>query len=84
MVQAPFAQGADRQVGDYRLCGRLGSGGQGAVCEVFEKDGTRVAITPPRHDRMERAKARARFAKEVAATRRVAAFCMAGQAQQAT
>jgi hypothetical protein len=40
MAQAPFARGTDRQVGDYRLGRRLGSGGQGVVYEVYDGDGT--------------------------------------------
>ena len=64
-----------RQVGVYRLLGRLGEGGQGVVFLAVDPDGSRAAVKllPPTTD----PQVRNRFLKEVAAAQRVGRFCTA-------
>ncbi|ACZ00252.1 MULTISPECIES: serine/threonine-protein kinase [Thermomonospora] len=64
-----------RQIGRYRLVGRLGQGGQGVVYLAEAPDGTQVAVKVL-HQHAD-ARARERFHKEVATARRVAPFCTA-------
>ncbi|WP_067481447.1 serine/threonine-protein kinase [Actinomadura hibisca] len=61
-------------IGGYRLSGRLGEGGQGVVYLGEGAAGERVAVKVLKT--ADRA-ARARFAREMAAARRVAPFCTA-------
>ncbi|WP_214322008.1 glycoside hydrolase family 6 protein [Nonomuraea sediminis] len=66
-----------RQVGPYTLLGRLGQGGMGIVYLGRAADGTKVAVKLI-HARMDADPGfRRRFAREVAAARRVARFCTA-------
>ncbi|TDD38335.1 serine/threonine protein kinase [Actinomadura sp. KC06] len=64
-------------VGGYRLVARLGEGGQGVVYLAEDSEGRRVAVKCLKVRLDGDAKARERFAAEVAAAKRVAEFCTA-------
>ncbi|WP_076822454.1 serine/threonine-protein kinase [Pseudofrankia asymbiotica] len=68
---ATLAEGDPQTVGGYRVHGRLGSGGMGAVYLASEADGPPVAIKVIRPDLAADPAFRARFRREVAAARRV-------------
>jgi serine/threonine protein kinase len=77
MTLEALRDGDPRQVGPYTLLVRLGEGGMGVVYLGQAPDGTRVAVKLI-HARMDaHADFRRRFAREVAAAKRVARFCTA-------
>ncbi|MGI5230382.1 serine/threonine-protein kinase [Actinoallomurus sp. CA-142502] len=69
--------GDPRKLGRYRLTGRLGEGGQGVVYAATAPDGSRVALKVLHTEWAADGRMRAGLAKEVAAARRVAPFCVA-------
>ena len=66
-----------RQVGRYRLVGRLGSGGMGTVYLAEDPSGQRVAVKLVRPELARIPEFRARFKREADSARRVARFCTA-------
>lgn len=70
---APLRQGDPAAIGAYLVIGRLGEGGQGVVYLGRAPDGRPVAIKVLR----EGVAPDDRFAKEIAAARRVEPFCVA-------
>ncbi|MEH0842354.1 protein kinase [Micromonospora sp. CPCC 205711] len=66
-----------RQAGPYELLGRLGAGGQGVVYLGRDEQGRWVAVKVINVDLHQDPRAKSRFAKEIAAARRVAPFCTA-------
>ncbi len=66
-----------RSLGSYRLTGRLGEGGQGVVYLGETSGGSLVAVKVLRPEWTADARSKDRFAKEVAAARRVSPFCVA-------
>ncbi|MDL4821358.1 serine/threonine-protein kinase [Actinomadura opuntiae] len=74
MPALPLAPDDPREIGRYRLTGRLGEGGQGVVYLGEAPSGERVAVKVLKNADE---RARARFAREMAAARQVAAFATA-------
>lgn len=74
---APLRTNDPERIGSYRLTGRLGEGGQGVVYLGERSDGERVAVKLLHAQFSGDAKARARFAGELASAKRVAPFCTA-------
>jgi len=73
----PLRANDPEQLGSYHLTGRLGEGGQGVVYLGEGPDGTLVAVKLLHAQFSGDAKARARFAGELASAKRVAPFCTA-------
>ncbi|WP_436761909.1 serine/threonine-protein kinase [Streptosporangium sp. V21-05] len=73
----PLRPGDPPRLGAYELRGRLGEGGQGVVYLGESEDGERAAVKLLHVRFTEETHARSRFARELAAARRVAAFCTA-------
>ncbi|GAB4058328.1 serine/threonine-protein kinase [Catellatospora paridis] len=74
---APLTSHDPRSLGPYRLLGRLGKGGQGVVYLGVDGSDRRVAVKTINVDLQHNPKAKAQFAKEIAAARRVTPFCTA-------
>jgi ABC-type oligopeptide transport system substrate-binding subunit/predicted Ser/Thr protein kinase len=74
---APLRANDPERLGSYRLTGRIGEGGQGTVYLGEDQDGERVAVKLLHAQFSGDAKARARFAAELANAKRVAPFCTA-------
>lgn len=70
----PLQAGDPRQVGAYRVVGRLGGGGMGQVFLGLSPGGRPVAIKVVRPDLTADSEFRHRFAREVDAARRVGGF----------
>ncbi|GAA3440920.1 bifunctional serine/threonine-protein kinase/glutamate ABC transporter substrate-binding protein [Planomonospora venezuelensis] len=73
----PLRPGDPPRLGDYELKGRLGEGGQGVVYLGESEKGERAAVKLLHVRFTGMAHARSRFARELAAARRVEAFCTA-------
>lgn len=73
----PLTESDPRQVGRYRITGRLGEGGQGTVYLGEAPDGTRAAVKTLGARALEDPSMRERFTREAEAARRVASFCTA-------
>src|SRR3954468_4430126 len=74
---APLRANDPERLGSYRLTGRLGEGGQGIVYLGENAEGEKVAVKLLHAQFSGDAKARARFAGELASAKRVAPFCTA-------
>ncbi|MEV5408126.1 protein kinase [Thermopolyspora sp. NPDC052614] len=74
---SPLDSGDPREIGDYRLKGRIGSGGQGVVYLAVDPSGTEVAVKLLTAHMPADGSARRRFHAEIEAMRRVAPFCTA-------
>ncbi|MGH3192915.1 MAG: protein kinase domain-containing protein, partial [Streptosporangiaceae bacterium] len=70
----PLEAGDPRQVGGYTLIGRLGQGGMGQVFLGVSPGGRQVAVKLIRREHAADTHFRIRFAREVAAARRVGGF----------
>ncbi|MFD1502966.1 bifunctional serine/threonine-protein kinase/glutamate ABC transporter substrate-binding protein [Streptosporangium lutulentum] len=75
---APLEAGEPRQVGPFRIVGRIGEGGQGVVYLGINASGERAAIKLLHVKFSGDTVARSRFAREARAAQRVASFCTAG------
>ncbi|MFC4057896.1 protein kinase [Planomonospora corallina] len=73
----PLGAGEPRQIGPFRVAGRIGEGGQGVVYLGEDDAGERVAIKLLHVRFSGDAIARSRFAREARAAQRVASFCTA-------
>ncbi|MBG0820806.1 transporter substrate-binding domain-containing protein [Planomonospora sp. ID91781] len=73
----PLGAGEPRQLGPFRVVGRIGEGGQGVVYLGTDAAGERVAIKLLHVKFSGDAIARSRFAREARAAQRVASFCTA-------
>jgi hypothetical protein len=71
LIVEELRPGDPRQIGSYRLLGRLGSGGMGQVFLGRSRGGRLVAVKVIRPELADGPEFRSRFAREVAAARRV-------------
>ncbi|WP_306204739.1 serine/threonine-protein kinase [Actinoplanes sp. RD1] len=77
MPAQPLQPGDPAELGGYRLLGRLGAGGMGAVYLGRGRDGRPVAVKVIRPDLASEAEFRGRFRSEVNRARAVPSFCTA-------
>ncbi|MFJ2031466.1 bifunctional serine/threonine-protein kinase/glutamate ABC transporter substrate-binding protein [Streptosporangium sp. NPDC087985] len=75
---APLEAGEPRQLGPFRIVGRIGEGGQGVVYLGVKESGERAAVKLLHVKFSGDTIARSRFAREARAAQRVASFCTAG------
>ncbi|MFI6394934.1 protein kinase [Nonomuraea sp. NPDC050540] len=73
----PLRPGEPAQLGDYRLIGCIGEGGQGIVYLARAPTGVRVAIKVLQGQHADDEEARRRFLREIEAASTVAPFCTA-------
>ncbi|WP_033341077.1 serine/threonine protein kinase [Catenuloplanes japonicus] len=73
----PLRPGDPRELGGYRLLGRLGEGGMGAVFLGRSADGRMVAVKAIRPELANEPEYRGRFRSEVSRARQVPPFCTA-------
>ncbi|MFI6507912.1 ABC transporter substrate-binding protein [Streptosporangium sp. NPDC050855] len=73
----PLRQGDPERIGEHRLVGFLGEGGQGVVYLALTPSGERVALKVLHAKLADDPAAQRRFRREAEATRRVAQFCTA-------
>ncbi|WP_432199103.1 serine/threonine protein kinase [Streptomyces sp. bgisy027] len=72
----PVRQGDPRQIGPYRVVGRLGSGGMGTVYAALTSTGERVAVKVVHPAQAADDEFRARFRREVQLSQRVTGPCL--------
>lgn len=70
----PLRRHDPRQVGPYRIRGRLGAGGMGEVYLATSPGGREVVVKVIRPELADTSAARRRFVREVAAAQRVGGF----------
>ncbi|WP_052809521.1 serine/threonine-protein kinase [Streptomonospora alba] len=73
---APRTDKDPTRIGGYRVVGRLGSGGMGAVYAAVDDDGAPLALKVVHRQYATDAEFRARFAREVDLLRRVTGTCV--------
>ncbi|WP_203882987.1 serine/threonine-protein kinase [Planotetraspora kaengkrachanensis] len=78
VAEGPLTPRDPAAIGDYRLLGRLGSGGMGVVYLGQAPGGQPVAVKVIRADLAVDPAYRARFLSEVDSAKKVASFCTAG------
>ncbi|WP_171074917.1 protein kinase domain-containing protein [Nonomuraea basaltis] len=80
----PLTVGDPVIIGRYLLLGRLGTGGMGVVYLAEHPQGGLVALKTPHAVHLNDATLRARFAEEVAFSRRLVPFCTAAVVEDGT
>ncbi|MFF5260469.1 serine/threonine-protein kinase [Actinomadura viridis] len=76
-MPSPLRDTDPRELGDYRIVGRLGRGGMGTVFLGEDSTGRRAAVKVINTELAEEDAFRARFRREVTAARSVRRFCTA-------